>query len=146
MALKIGENQLRDMMDWSEEIALRDGIGIAAILGGKAVDAIATDPRLGRADKVKRIKEQLRRRRFPRLAQAEDAIQEKIRALKLPPEIHVSVPAGLEGGKLHVEFSAASQGDLQRLADKLAAAAPASVAGEIFTLLGAAKVSAQSGH
>ena len=66
--LKIGENHLRDLMDWSEEIALRDGIAIAAIIASKAIDDIATDPRLGRADKVKRIKESLRRLRFPRLA------------------------------------------------------------------------------
>ncbi len=44
--LKIGENQLRDLMDWSEEIALRDGIAMAAIFAGQAINAIATDPRL----------------------------------------------------------------------------------------------------
>ncbi len=103
--LKIGENQLRDLMDWSEEIALRDGIAIAAIFAGKVIDDIATDPRLGRADKVKRIKESLRKLRFPRLAQTEDEIHDKIRALKLQPEIRVTVPPGLEGGRLQIEFS-----------------------------------------
>ena len=98
--LKIGENHLRDLMDWSEEIALRDGIAIAAIFAGKAVDDIATDPRLGRADKVKRIKESLRRLRFPRLARTEDEIQGKIRALKLQPEIRVTRAAGFGGRQI----------------------------------------------
>ena len=106
-------------MDWSEEIALRDGIAIAAIFAGKAVDDIATDPRLGRADKVKRIKESLRRLRFPRLARTEDEIQGKIHALKLQPEIRVTVPSGLEGGRLQIEFSVTNQQDFKRLADKL---------------------------
>lgn len=134
--LKLGENHFRDLMDWSEEIALRDGTAIAAIIAGKAVDDIATDPRLGRADKVKRIKESLRRLRFPRLARTEDEIQVKIHALKLQPEIRVTVPSGLEGGRLQIEFSVTNQQDFKRLADKLGAAAESSVTGEIFTLLG----------
>ena len=136
LALKIGENQLRDLMDWSEEIVLRDGITVAALLTGKAVDDIATDPRLGRADKVKKIKESLRRLRFPRLAQIEDEIQSKIRALKLQPEIRVSVPPGLEGGRLQIEFSVTNQMDFKRLAEKLSVAADSSAIGEIFALLG----------
>jgi hypothetical protein len=134
--LKLGENHFRDLMDWSEEIALRDGTAIAAIIAGKAVDDIATDPRLGRADKVKRIKESLRRLRFPRLARTEDEIQGKIHALKLQPEIRVTVPSGLEGGRLQIEFSVTNQQDFKRLADKLGAAAESSFTGEIFTLLG----------
>ena len=121
--LKIGENQLRDLMDWSEEIALRDGVAMAAIFAGKAISTIATDPRLGRADKVKRIKESLRRLRFPRLAQAEDEIHGKIRALKLQPEIRMTVAPGLEGGRLQIEFTVTNQSDFKRLVEKLATAA-----------------------
>lgn len=134
--LKIGENHLRDLMDWSEEIALRDGVSIAAIFAGKAVEDIATDPRLGRADKVKRIKESLRRLRFPRLARAEDELHGKIRALKLAPEIRVTLPPGLEGGRLQIELSVTNQQDFKRLADRLAAAAESVITTEIFTLLG----------
>ena len=132
-------------MDWSEEIALRDGIGMAAIIAGKVIDDIATDPRLGRADKVKKIKESLRRLRFPRLTQAEDDIQGKIRALKLQPEIRVTVPPGLEGGKLQIEFSVSTQQDFKRLAKKLAAAAETSSTYEIFSLLGGTAKSPEPG-
>lgn len=138
LALKIGDNQLRDFMDWCEEIALRDGVTMAALLTGKELDNIATDPRLGRADKVKKIKEWLRRLRFPRLAQTEDEIHGKIRALKLQPEIRVSVPPGLEGGRLEIQFSVSNREEFKRLAEKLAAAAESSASGEIFALLGGA--------
>ena len=66
-----------------------------AILTSKAIDDIATDPRLGRADKLKRIKEQLRRLRFPRLAETEDAIRAKIQALKLHARDSPERAAGL---------------------------------------------------
>jgi hypothetical protein len=135
VSLKIGENHLRDMMDWLEEIALRDHMPISQVLASKSIDNPRTDPRLGRADKVKRIKEQLRRKRFPRLAQTEDEIENRIRALKLHPEIRLSVPPGLEGGRLNVEFNAANPAELKTLATKLGEAAASSTAAEIFEYL-----------
>jgi len=134
-ALKVSENQLRDAMDWLEEIALRDQSTIHKILGGNVITEIHTDPRLGRADKVKRIKDQLRRMRFPRLAETEDAIQRKVQSLKLHPEIRVSVPPGLEGGRIQVEISAASREELRRASKKLSDATENELTAEIFTLL-----------
>jgi plasmid stabilization system protein ParE len=133
--LKIGENHLRDMMDWLEDTASRDHAKISQILATKAISDLSTDPRLGRADKVKRIKEHLRRLRFPRLAQTEDEIRTRIQSLKLHPEIRVSVPPGLEGGRLHVEFTATSTTELLTIAGKLRAAAETSLAPEIFDVL-----------
>ena len=135
VSLKIGENHLRDMMEWLEEISLRDRVSISEILASRALFAVKTDPRLGRADRLKRIKEQLRRLRYPRLAGIEDAIRQKIQALKLPAEIRLSVPAGLEGGRLQVEFSAASLAELQSFTDQLSAAAASNFATDIFALM-----------
>ena len=136
LRLRIGENHLRDMMDCLEEIALRDHTTIHQILSTKAVHDRTSDPRLGRADKVKQIKEQLRRLRFPRLAEIEDEIRYKIMSMSLHPEIRVSVPAGLEGGRLYVEFSAVSTLELRALTVRLQEAAETSLVPEIFDLLG----------
>src|ERR1700757_1790864 len=85
--LKVGENHQRDLMDWLGEISLRDRCKIRETLNAKIIRDIESDPRLGRADKVKRIKEEIRRLRFPRLAQTEDLIRERIRELKFPADI-----------------------------------------------------------
>lgn len=122
-------------MDWLEEISLRDRHSIHAILTSKAIDDSATDPRLGRADRLKRIKEQIRRLRFPRLADTEDAIRAKIQELKLHPEIRVSVPPGLEGGQVRIEFAAASHAELKQLTTKLTEATDNASMPEIFDLL-----------
>jgi hypothetical protein len=135
LALKIGENHLRDLMDWLDEIALRDHCDIAAVLASKVIENIETDPRLGRADKLKRIKEEIRRRRFPRLAQTEDMLKAHIAELKLHPEITLSAPVALEGGSLRIEFNVSSQQELQRLAAKLADAAQKDATREVFALL-----------
>ncbi|MGH7871193.1 MAG: hypothetical protein ACREQO_03120 [Candidatus Binatia bacterium] len=114
---------------------MRDGAAIATILASPTIESIATDPRLGRADKLKRIKEQVRRLRFPRLARIEDEIRTKIIALKLPSGITVSVPAGLEGGKLQVEFSAGTNEEFAALSAQLNHAAAKEEARNIFQLL-----------
>jgi hypothetical protein len=134
-ALKVSENHLRDLMDWLEEISLRDGQSIHAILTSKAIDDSATDPRLGRADRLKRVKEQIRRLRFPRLAETEDTIRAKIQELKLHPEIRMTVAPGLEGGQLRVEFAARNNGELKQLATKLTEATDKASMPEIFALL-----------
>ena len=133
--LKIGENHLRDLMDWLEEIALRDQSEIQSLLGGKVIKEIESDPRLGRADKLKRIKEQIRRARFPRLTQAEDSIRARIQDLKLHPDIKVTVPPGLEGGSLQVEFSASNPKQLKNQIARLAEAASSDSLAEVFGIL-----------
>jgi ParB family chromosome partitioning protein len=125
-------------MDWLEEIALRDNCPVDMILADPQLHQVSTDPRLGRADKVKRLREMIRRRRFPRLAATEDSLQARIAELKLAPEILLSAPPGLEGGRLRVEFSASSEQELRRLAERLAAAAEKDAAREAFALLAGA--------
>ena len=138
VSLKAGENHLRDLMDWLEEIALRDGIAIGEVLQSKTISNIRTDPRLGRADRLKRIKNQIRRIRLPRLSQIEDSIQSKIRQLKLPSAVKVSVPAGLEGGDLQIEFTAASPAEFKSILAKLGVAAESESWAEIYVLLNSA--------
>jgi hypothetical protein len=135
LALKAGENHLRDLMDYLEEIALRDGITISELLQSKPISDIRTDPRLGRADRLKRIKDQIRRIRFPRLSQIEDSIQAKIRQLKLQPAVKLSVPAGLEGGDLQIEFTARSPAEFKSIVANLGAAAQSENLAEIYLLL-----------
>ena len=133
--LKMGENHLRDFLDWLEEIALRDGVSLCAILQRESILRISSDPRLGRSDKLKQIKEELRRLRFPRLSRIEGEIQKKIREMKLRPQIRISVPPGLEGGSLTVQVRATSYEELRRLVGEVQEASETEAMREIFALL-----------
>lgn len=130
-----GENHFKDLLDWLDEISLRDGTPIATLLRAE-LSGIVTDPRLGRNDKLKRLKEELRRLRFPRLAGIEDEIQRRIRNLKLPAGISIRVPQGLEGGCVAVKIEATSQEDLRRLAAEALHAAESDHMRDIFAMLG----------
>jgi hypothetical protein len=133
--LKVGENHLRDIVDWIEEVSLRDAVDPDAILKSEPVSKIMSDPRLGRSDKLKRVKEELRRLRFPRLARVEEEIRERIRALKLGPQIEIRVPPGLEGGFLTVQLKAASHRELKSLVETLGKSLEADSLKEIFDFL-----------
>jgi hypothetical protein len=84
---------------------------------------------------LKRIKEQLRRRRFPRLAETEDQIRNHINSLKLQPEIRLSVTPGLEGGQLNVEFEAGTTAEFKAAVGKLSEATSLRSLPAIFELL-----------
>lgn len=133
--LKLGENHLRDFLDWLEEIALRDGLSFRDVLNGAALARISSDPRLGRSDKLKRMKEELRRLRFPRLARLEDEIQRRVQEMKLGPLIQISFPPGLEGGELTVRVKAASHRELEKSVRELTEGLEKKAMKEIFELL-----------
>jgi hypothetical protein len=133
--LKAGENHLKDFLDWLEEIALRDGINVAAILARGEMSRIVSDPRLGRNDKLKRLKDELRRLRFPRLARIEEEIQRRVRAMKLDPGLSVTVPAGLEGGAVTIKIEARSYEEARRLTARLGDVTERAEMKEIFSLL-----------
>lgn len=135
VGLKASENHVRDIMDWLEEISLRDKTKIQEILARREIDVIETHPRLGRADKLKRVKEQLRRWRFPRLAAMEDSVAKSIKALELPAAIRLSAPPGFEGGRLKVEFEIATALELRELSGRLSRAAASEAMKDIFATL-----------
>jgi hypothetical protein len=55
--------------------------------------------------------------------------------LKLHPEIRLTVPPGLEGGRLRVELSASTPEELKKLSVRLAEAADTTTVQEIFALM-----------
>lgn len=133
--LKIGENHFRDLLDWLEEIALRDDVSLCEMLKGESLMRILSEPRLGRNDKLKRFKDELRRRRFPRLAQMEEDIRKRIQAMKLGSQIQMTFPPGLEGGTLTVQVRATSYEEFRRLIVELGGLLESEAMKEIFDLL-----------
>lgn len=133
--LRIGENHFRDLLDWLEEIALRDGVSLGEVLKRETFSRLLSDPRLGRSDKLKCVKEELRRLRFPRLSEIEKGIERKIRGLKLKPQIQMSVLPGLEGGALTVQIRATGYDEFRRLVKELGETLEKNSMREIFVLL-----------
>lgn len=135
--LRLGENQARDLWDWSEEIAARDGTTMAAVLATEVVRS-ALRGSGGRNDRLKAVKACLRRLRFPNLARAEDRLATLIGSLALPRGVKLFVPEFLEGDEVRVEIVAGDAKSLHAAASQIAAAADTPACEEIFELLSGA--------
>lgn len=131
------ENQLRDLWQWADDIAHRDGQALALVLTDDALMA-ARRRHLGRNDRLKLLMHALRRRRFPQLAAVEDRLAELAQDLGLPRAVRLSLPPFLEGDAVRVEIVASSATALHDAAAALARAAETAACRELFTLLGEA--------
>jgi len=138
--LKLGENHFKDILDWLEEIALRDGLAIHELLQSGPLEKIWSDPRLSRNDKLKRGKDEIRRLRFPRLSKLEEGIKSRIQSLKLRRSIEVQIPAGLEGGQLTIQIKAGSLAELKNALDELHEKSKTKAWEEVFELLGGKRI------
>lgn len=132
--LRLGENQLRDLWLWAEEIAARDGSSLVAVFAEPGVRS-ALRKRAGRNDRVKGLRAALRRLRFPQLAAHEQQLAALVEALQLPGTVRVHWPEFLEGDSLHVELDVRSPAALAAQARALADAAARPEFAEIFALL-----------
>jgi len=135
--LRLGENQLRDLWDWAEETAERDGVTLHHVLAAEPIGA-ARARKLGRNDKLKAIKAALRRLRFPQLTDVEDRLADLVRTMQLPRTVRVALPEHLEGDQVRIEITATSKTAWRTAAAALLAAAESPACTELFTLLGEA--------
>jgi hypothetical protein len=114
--LQLGENHLRDFLDWCEEIVLRDGGTVASLLSQPELRQ-PLEAKLGRNDKLKAVKDALRKIRYPRLSRLEEDLRTAVKALDLGGRVQVSFPPSLEGDEITIEIRACN---VKELSDSLA--------------------------
>jgi hypothetical protein len=127
-------NQLRDLWDWAEEIAERDGLRLAQVLAADAIGA-ARRRNVSRNDTLKLVKAALRQLRFPRLTEIEGHLRSLVRELGLPRTVNVRLPEFLEGDQLRIEITADNPQALREAGAQLVTASTTATCQEIFRLL-----------
>jgi hypothetical protein len=109
--LQLNDNHLRDFLDWLEEIALRDRCTVSAVLAGPEIQRHLC-AKTARTEKLKAVKESLRRVRYPRLSRLEEDLRAAIKALDLGGRVRVSFPPTLEGDEVTVTITARNAKEL----------------------------------
>src|SRR5207248_2499222 len=132
--LRLGENQLRDLWTWAEEIAERDHVSLMAALTHPAVGAALRRP-ISRNDRLKLVKSALRRLRFPHLCSREDDLATHVRLLNLPANIHLTLPENLEGETIRIDIVVGTTAGLRAAASALLAATDTAACARLFELL-----------
>jgi hypothetical protein len=117
-ALRPSARHLVDVLDWLDDIAARDGVRPAALLGNPNLRAALAGPG-SPPDRLKRWKEQLRRLRYPRLAARQMEFAAAVRALDLGRGVAVTPPASFEGGTVTVTIRADSAEELHAIVARL---------------------------
>lgn len=109
--LQLNDNHLRDFLDWLEEIVLRDRCTVGAVLAGPEIQR-QLRAKTARSEKLKAVKESLRKVRYPRLSRLEEDLRTAIKALDLGGRVRVSFPPALEGDEVTVTITARNAKEL----------------------------------
>ncbi len=133
--LRLGENQLRDILDLSDDIAARRQGSVAAVLDSAAVRGVL-GRRLPRNEAIKALKLSLRRLRYPQLMAVEDRLTSLSKRLGLPAGVRIEFAENLEGEHLSIILRSCSAAELLAQAEALSAAARSEEIDQIFALLG----------
>jgi hypothetical protein len=132
--LRLGENQVRDLIDRLEDVAARRGSSPGAVLADPAVRAVL-ERGLGRNQTIHALRLALNRLRYPQMAVVEEELRRLVGGLRLPSGVRVELPADLEGDSVAVVVSAPTASELRARLQSLAGAVAGEEVDRIYALL-----------
>jgi len=102
--LVFGANLLREILDLTDEIFLREGIPLRELLSRESFRTLLENPDLTSTQKRDRIRNILRSMRFPGLTEETERLGELLKRVG-SPGVPLRLPPFLEGDALQVSFS-----------------------------------------
>jgi hypothetical protein len=117
--LKFNLNQQLKFLEYVEDIRVRDGVTVSEILSGEVFLTVLENPRLNNPQKAKAVLETLRTRRFPRLVQAQQAVERALSTIPMPPETSIRYDPYLEDPYYHLDIKFKHGKELRDAIDKL---------------------------
>jgi len=103
-SLKLGENRLREVLTFLEEVSRRNRCEGKDIVRRPEIQEILSQKELTPSQKTERIKKILADLRYPKLNQLEKTFEKKRKDLNLPSNISLHHPSFFEGKRLKIEF------------------------------------------
>jgi hypothetical protein len=134
-ALRPGANKLTELATWLEEIALRDDRPITAVIVDLRLRTMSQDSSLAPQERLRVVREAVRRARFPTLAQMTRQTAELVGKLQLEPFVSVRPPEGFEGDTFEARFDFSSPEELRTVGRLLSEASNHPAAEELRDLL-----------
>jgi len=102
--LKLGENRLREILTFLEEITKRDRLTIREIVKRPEIQAILSHRELTPSQRADRMKKALLGLRYPRMHSMEGKFEKKRKELNMPSNVFLYHLPFFEGKGLKVEF------------------------------------------
>jgi hypothetical protein len=117
--LKLGENRLREILTFLEEISRRNRWRARDIVERPDIQAILSQEELTPSQKTDRIKKVLMNLRYPKMYRLEEEFEKKRRDLNLPSKVLLHHHPFFEGKGLRFEFQFETMEEYRSLLDSL---------------------------
>ena len=118
-SLKIGKNKQREFLKLVDVISNIYKISISEIISSKSIQNIVENEKLTSPVKINRIKEQLKKIRFPNFSRTQENFNSFVKELKLPPSIILRPPDFFEGEKFSFELKFKNQTEFNKMIGQL---------------------------
>jgi len=102
--LKLGENRLRELLIFLEEISQRDRCDVRDVVHRPEIEDILSQRELTSPQRAERVRKVLIDFRFPRMREEERRFEQRRRGLDLPSGVSLYHPPYFEGKGLKIEF------------------------------------------
>lgn len=113
--LNAGLNNQRELFEFIVELSIIKETSIARLLEQEAIAATLADEKSSMPQRVQRLRQVLRKLRYPELSKAEDRFHQAFSALKVNPAIQLQPPPFFEGKSYRLALSIRSRQQLQSL-------------------------------
>jgi hypothetical protein len=117
--LKLNFNQQLKLIEYVRDITIREELSIPKLLSDGSFLEILEGPRLNTPQKAKAVLETLRVRRYPRLAEAQHAVEHAVSEIPMPPGASIQYDPYMEDPCYRLEIKFAYGKDLKITIEKL---------------------------
>ena len=131
--LKFNINQQIKFIEYTQDISMKESTTIPEVLSDGSFLEIAGSASLNIPQKAKAVLETLRVRRFPRLAQAQQAVEAAVSAISMPPEASIRYDPSLEDPYYQLEIKFKHGKALKNAMNKLHALGELEALPELWT-------------
>jgi len=117
--LDVSTNRQREILDWLEGIAMREGIAEIDILSSEPFDQWLHDPEMDKGHLARLIRRYLKQRRYPEITAFEESYQRQVKALNLPKQMQLIPPPHFESHRFGLRVDFSSSRELEQLAERI---------------------------
>lgn len=117
--LRLSSNKLREVLLYLEEICQRDKVSVKDLVGSSGIQEVLKNEKLTVPQRTSRIRDILKKKRFPRLSSLEASLSGKLKNLGLPKGMVIRPPEFFEEEEFSLELRIKNREDLKRMGRSL---------------------------
>ncbi|MFQ6070225.1 MAG: ParB/RepB/Spo0J family partition protein [Candidatus Aminicenantales bacterium] len=97
-------NKQKELLEWLLDISSRDGVGVEEILEEEEIRNVFSSERLSWLEKAEKVRDAIRKRRFPRLSSMEESFRNLLRRIRWPENVSLQPSPFFEDENYHLSF------------------------------------------